>query len=232
MGTQQKRWWRSSIRRNEHSSHQAVLIYVTLGMILLNLDLILWSAFKSAFKLLAWQILCMELPYPERKRVGITHYRSYHFTFCSQKPGASQWWGLSTRAQTRRSPVGFSEIQGTCSQYDTDRFKIVLYPSFCTAQQAQGDTRSSGPSWFLEKYIPDHSTTFLLSASLSKRYLSTAFYCFAFLQTSFNPGSAPPSQLFFSCSDKSRAILKGLKMLWKHGRRVTLLTAEGGCFLE
>lgn len=42
----------------------------------------------------------MELPYPERKRVGITHYRSYHFIFCSQKPGASQWWGLSTRAQT------------------------------------------------------------------------------------------------------------------------------------
>lgn len=132
----------------------------------------------------------------------------------------------------RRSSVGFSEIQGTRSQCDTVRFKIVLYPSFCTAQQAQRDTRSSGPSWFLEKYIPDHSTTFLLSASLSKRYLSTAFYCFAFLQTSFNPGSAPPSQLFFSCSDKSRAILKGLKMLWTHGRRVTLLTAEGGCFLE
>lgn len=42
----------------------------------------------------------MELPYPERKRAGITHYRCYHFIFCSQKPGASQWWGLSTRAQT------------------------------------------------------------------------------------------------------------------------------------
>lgn len=48
------------------NNHQAVLIYVTLGMMPLTLDLILLCAFKSAFKILAWQILCMELPYPER----------------------------------------------------------------------------------------------------------------------------------------------------------------------
>lgn len=224
MGIQQKVRWMFSIRRHEHSSHWAVLIYVTLGKMPLTLDFILWSAFKSASKILLWQILCMELPYPERYRAGITPYRSYHCIYCSQKPGTSQRWGLSTRAQTEGVLLASLKFREPAASVTLSDSRLsCIHPS---AQLS----KHRGPSWFLGKNVPDHCTTFLLSASLSKLFIG--FYCFAFLQISFNPDSAPPSQHFYCCSDTSRVILKGLTMLWTHGRRVTLLTAEGGCFLN
>lgn len=153
------------------------------------------------------------------------HYRTYHFIYYSQKPGASQCW-LSARAQTEgilSASLKFMEPAASV------RFKIASHPSaqfskhrgltFIRSSMAPGKVHS----WSLHHISP--------SSKLVKT-IYTVFYCFAFLQTSFIPGSAPPNQTFFSCSDKSRVNLKGLNMLWTHGRRVTLPTAEGGCFLE
>lgn len=160
----------------------------------------------------------MEFPYPERRRVGITHYRSYHFIYCSQKPGASQWWELVS--------LKFREPAASVTVWYCQTLPILLHNSANT----EGFT-FIGPSWFPGKYIPDHCTTFFLPASLSKLY-TLVFITLHFFKSLLTQALLHPVSLFFSCSDKSRIILKGLNMLWTHGRRVTLLTAEGGCFLE
>lgn len=110
----------------------------------------------------------------------------------------------------RRSSVGFSEIQGTCSQCDTVRFKIVLHPSFCRAQQTQRDTHSSGPSWFLEKYIPDHSTTFLLPASLSKQYI-LLFIALHFFKPLLTQALLRPVSSFFPVLTKAEQFSRALR---------------------
>lgn len=139
-GSYQKRWWRSSIRRNEHSSHQAVLIYVTLGMMLLP-NLFLRSAYKSAFKILAWWILCMELPYLERLRADtLPTIHPITLVAVYQKPGASQLAvvGPFYKGTDRSSSVGLSEIQGICSQCITAKIQDCLLSILCTSQQTQG----------------------------------------------------------------------------------------------
>lgn len=94
----------------------------------------------------------------------------------------------------RKSSAGFSEIQGICSQCDTVRFKIVPILLHSSAN-------TEGLKFIRSFMVPGKAHSWSLhhippSSKLVKT-IYIGFYCFAFLQTSFNPGSAPPSQPFF-----------------------------------
>lgn len=104
-------------------------------------QLISRSAYKSAFKILAWWILCMELPYLERLRADtLPTIHPITLVAVHQKPGASQLAvvGPFYKGTDRSSSVGLSEIQGICSQCITAKIQDCLLSILCTSRQTQG----------------------------------------------------------------------------------------------
>lgn len=165
----------------EMNNHQAVLIYLTSGIISLTLDLILWSAFKWVFKNFSLtnsmhgvtlsrkikgrnyplQVLSLNLLFPKSKCQPQGHRQEFCWFLCN--------WG-------NLQPVWYCQIVPILLHSSANTEGLVFIGSFMVPGKVH--------SW------PQHHIS---PPSKLVKTIDTAFYYFAFLQTSFNPGSAPPS---------------------------------------
>ena len=137
----------------------------------------------------------MEIPHPERwsaDRDELLHAPSLYLLFMQSQALASllqRGCTLGPEAEgplsqgTDRSSVGWSEIQGICSQCSTTRFRIVYLSADLSKHR---DTRWSGASRLLGKYILDHCAQFFHPRSLSK-LCTMAFIASQFKKMSWRP---------------------------------------------
>lgn len=102
--------------------------------------------------------------------------------------------GAFYKGTDRKSSAGFSEVQGTCSQCYSLILSDSTHPS---AQLSKHRGVHVHRSFMVPRKVHSWPLHHIFPSSKFVKTLYTGFYYFAFLQISFNPGSAPPSQPFF-----------------------------------